>query len=51
MWWVRDGGCEMKGKGNREIEGKRGCEAKGKKKQFGAVVDFALTKLKRLTPQ
>ncbi|KAK9226440.1 hypothetical protein WN943_011487 [Citrus x changshan-huyou] len=53
FWWCRwlgicdgtmcDGGCEadgceMKGKGNREIEGERGCEAKGKRKQFGAVV-------------
>ncbi|KDO35854.1 hypothetical protein CISIN_1g042116mg [Citrus sinensis] len=28
----------MKGKGNREIEGERGCEVKGKRKQFGAVV-------------
>ncbi|KAH9794151.1 DDE Tnp4 domain-containing protein [Citrus sinensis] len=31
-------GCEMKGKGNIEIEGERGCEAKGKRKKIGAVV-------------
>ena len=43
---MRDGGCETKGKRNREIKGERGCETKGKRKQFGAVVDFASTKLK-----
>ena len=59
MMGMHDGGCEMKEKKNREIERERGCETKRKRKQFeavvrrkereqfGAVVDFALTKLKQ----
>jgi len=35
---MRDGGCEMKGMRNREIEGEMGCETNRKRKQFGAIV-------------
>ena len=38
MVGMRDDGCKMKEKKNREIEGERGCETKRKRKQFEAVV-------------